>query len=69
MRGVNQSQDELVESLGEDLLDKALKRLTQASEVSKPKRGNYELSVSSDPLTLREEDSEKTPDGGTKPDE
>ena len=58
MRGVNQSQDELVESLGEDLLDKALKRLTQASEVSKAKRGNYELSVSSDPPTLREEDSE-----------
>ena len=59
----------MVESLGEDLLDKALKRLTQASEVSKPKRGNYELSVSSDPLTLREEDSEETSDSSPTADD
>ena len=55
------TRQELVATLGnDDLLDKALTRLVQAGEVRKPKRGSYELVVSSESPNLREEEAEET---------
>ena len=64
------TRKELVATLGnDDLLDKALGRLVKSGEVRKPKRGSYELVVSSESPNLREEDSEETSDGGTVADD
>ena len=60
------TRKELVATLGnDDLLDKVLGRLVKAGEISKPKRGSYELVVSSESPNLREKDSEETSDGGS----
>ena len=64
------TRKELVATLGnDDLLDKVLGRLVKAGEISKPKRGSYELVVSSESPNLREKDSEETTDGGSAPDD
>ena len=64
------TRKELVASLGnDDLLDKVLGRLVKAGEVCRPKRGSYELVVSSESPNLREKDSEETSDGGTVADD
>ena len=46
----------------ETLMDKALKQLVQAGNVVQPKRGVYELVVSSDPPSLGEEEVQKPND-------
>jgi archaellum biogenesis ATPase FlaH len=64
------TRQELIAKLGnDDLLDKALSRLVSADEISKPKRGSYELVVSSESPTSRGKDSEETTDGGSAPDD
>ena len=61
---------ELIAKLGnDDLLDKALSRLVSVDEVWRPKRGSYELVVSSESPTPRGKDSEETSDGGTVADD
>ncbi len=60
----------LIAKLGnDDLLDKALSRLVNACEIAKPKRGSYELVVSSESPTPRGKGSEETTDGGTVADD
>ena len=55
------TRQELIAKLGnDDLLDKALSRLVNAREIAKPKRGSYQLVVSSESPNLREKDSEET---------
>ena len=64
------TRQELIAKLGnDDLLDKALGRLVKAGEVCRPKRGSYELVVSSESPNLREEDSEETSDGSPTADD
>jgi len=64
------TRKELVDSLGnDDLLDKVLGRLVKAGEVCRPKRGSYELVVSSESPNLREKDSEETSDGSPTADD
>jgi len=64
------TRQELIAKLGnDDLLDKALSRLVNACEVSKPKRGSYELVVSSESPTPRGKDSEETSDGSPTADD
>ena len=60
------TRQELIATLGnDDLLDKALSRLVNAREIAKPKRGSYNLVVSSESPTLRGKDSEETTDEGS----
>ena len=64
------TRQELIAKLGnDDLLDKALSRLFNACEIAKPKRGSYELVVSSESPNLREKDSEETSDGNPTADD
>ena len=57
------TRQELIAKLGnDDLLDKALSRLVNAREIAKPKRGSYQLVVSSESPTSRGKDSEETSD-------
>ncbi len=57
------TRQELVATLGnDDLLDKALSRLVIAGEIFRPKRGSYQLVVSSESPTSRGKDSEETTD-------
>ncbi|GEM_PF-5213329 len=57
------TRQELVATLGnDDLLDKALSRLVSAGEIFRPKRGSYQLVVSSESPTSRGKDSEETTD-------
>jgi len=61
---------QLIAALGnEDLLDKVLSRLVSAGEIFRPKRGSYELVVSSESPTPRGKDSEESTDGGSDPDD
>ena len=60
------TRQELIAKLGnDDLLDKALSRLVNAREIAKPKRGSYELVVSSESFPLGVGDSEETTDEGS----
>ena len=62
------TRQELIAKLGnDDLLDKALSRLVDAREIAKPKRGSYELVVSSESPIPRGKDSEETSDAGSDP--
>ena len=64
------TRQELVATLGnDDLLDKALSRLVSAGEIFRPKRGSYELVVSSESPTPRGKDSEETSDGSPTADD
>ncbi len=64
------TRQELVAKLGtDDLLYKALGRLVKSGEVCRPKRGSYELAVSSEPPNLRGKDSEETAEGGSDHDD
>ena len=57
------TRQELIAKPGnDDLLDKALSRLVNAREIAKPKRGSYQLVVSSESPTPRGKDSEETSD-------
>ena len=63
------TRPELIAALGnDDLLDKALSRLVSAGEIFRPKRGSYELVVSSESSTPRGKDSEETSDDGSASD-
>ena len=54
-------RQELITVLGnEDMVDKALYRMAQAGEVTRPQRGIYELKVSSEPPNLGGSGSEET---------
>ena len=55
------TRQELIAKVGnDDLLDKALSRLVNAREIAKPKRGSYQLVVSSESFPLEVGDSEET---------
>ena len=63
--GVMTRQELIAKPGNDDLLGKALSRLVNAREIAKPKRGSYELVVSSESPTPRGTDSEETTDEGS----